>query len=59
VNNELEGCGRKRPWPDLRYQSRIFAEELRNTAKSFRRVPAELLSGYLSNTNGKAVLVLN
>jgi hypothetical protein len=27
----FEGCGRKRPWPNVKYYSRIFLEGLRNT----------------------------
>jgi len=27
----LEGCGRKRPWPNVKYYSRIYLEGLRNT----------------------------
>jgi hypothetical protein len=30
-----KGCGRKRPWPNLRYYSSICLEGLRNITKNF------------------------
>jgi hypothetical protein len=32
-----KGCGRKRPWPNLRYYNGIFLEGLRKTTKNLSR----------------------
>jgi hypothetical protein len=45
VNNELEGCGRKRPWPDLRYHPAFACRDYENPRKMSVRavgVPAEI-----------------
>jgi hypothetical protein len=34
VIDELEGCGRKRSWPNLRYYSSIFLKDLNNTTNT-------------------------